>query len=29
MTSKLVAEVLLDLGVTRSHSHPSVSNDTP
>jgi putative transposase len=29
MTSKLVAEVLLDLGVTRSHSRPSVSNDNP
>jgi putative transposase len=29
MTSKLVAELLLDLGVTRSHSRPSVSNDNP
>src|SRR5215207_1883417 len=29
MTSKLVAESLLDLGVTRSHSRPSVSNDNP
>lgn len=27
MTSKMVAELLLDLGVTRSHSRPSVSND--
>jgi putative transposase len=29
MTSKLVAELLLDLGVTRSHTRPSVSNDNP
>ena len=29
MTSKLVAELLLDLGVRRSHSRPSVSNDNP
>jgi len=29
MTSKTVAELLLDLGVTRSHSRPSVSNDNP
>jgi len=29
MTSKLVAELMLDLGVTRSHSRPSVSNDHP
>src|SRR6266496_991838 len=29
MTSKLVAELLLDLGVTRSHSRPAVSNDNP
>jgi putative transposase len=29
MTSKLVAELLLDLGITRSHSRPSVSNDNP
>jgi len=29
MTSKLVADLLLDLGVTRSHSRPSVSNDNP
>ena len=29
MTAKLVAELLLDRGVTRSHSRPSVSNDNP
>ncbi len=29
MTSKLLAELMLDLGVTRSHSRPSVSNDNP
>ena len=29
MTSKAVRELLLDLGVSRSHSRPSVSNDTP
>jgi len=29
MTSKLLAELLLDLGVRRSHSRPSVSNDNP
>jgi transposase InsO family protein len=29
MTSKTVAELLLDLGVERSHSRPSVSNDNP
>jgi putative transposase len=29
MTAKSVAELLLDLGVTRSHSRPSVSNDNP
>jgi putative transposase len=29
MTSKLVSELLLDLGVTRSHSRPTVSNDNP
>jgi len=29
MTSKLVSEVLLDLGVTRSHRRPTVSNDNP
>jgi len=29
MTSKAVAELLLDLGVSRSHSRPSVSNDNP
>jgi len=29
MTSKLVAELLLDLGGTRSHRRPTVSNDTP
>jgi putative transposase len=29
MTSKAVAELLVDLGVRRSHSRPSVSNDNP
>jgi len=29
MTSKSVATLLADLGVTRSHSRPSVSNDNP
>ena len=29
MTSKTVAALLADLGVTRSHSRPSVSNDNP
>jgi putative transposase len=29
MTSKTVAELLIDLGVVRSHSRPTVSNDTP
>ncbi len=29
MTSKPVAQLLVDLGVTRSHSRPSVSNDNP
>lgn len=29
MTSKPVAELLLDLGVDRSHSRPRVSNDNP
>lgn len=29
MTSKAVADLLLDLGVRRSHSRPSVSNDNP
>ena len=29
MTSKLVALLLADLGVTKSHSRPSVSNDNP
>jgi putative transposase len=29
MTSKLVAFMLADLGVTRSHSRPHVSNDNP
>ena len=29
MTSKTVAALLGDLGVTRSHSRPSVSNDNP
>ena len=29
MTSKPVAQLLLDLGVTRSHSRPHVSNDNP
>jgi putative transposase len=29
MTSKPVAQLLLDLGVTRSHSRPQVSNDNP
>jgi putative transposase len=29
MTSKLLAELLLDLGVPRSHSRPSVSNENP
>jgi putative transposase len=29
MTSKTVADMLLDLGVERSHSRPSVSNDNP
>ena len=29
MTSKPVAQLLVDLGVTRSHSRPHVSNDTP
>nr|WP_246180373.1 IS3 family transposase [Kocuria coralli] len=29
MTSKPVAALLADLGVTRSHSRPSVSNDNP
>jgi putative transposase len=29
MTSKTVAELLIDLGVARSHSRPSVSNDNP
>src|SRR5271156_161513 len=29
MTSKTVAELLMDLGVTRSHSRPRVSNDNP
>lgn len=29
MTSKTVAELLIDLGVARSHSRPTVSNDNP
>ena len=29
MTSKPVAQLLVDLGVTRSHSRPQVSNDNP
>lgn len=29
MTSKLVAHLLADLGVTRTHSRPHVSNDNP
>ena len=29
MTSKKVSQLLLDLGVTRSHSRPKVSNDNP
>ncbi len=29
MTSKPVAQLLLDLGVARSHSRPRVSNDNP
>jgi putative transposase len=29
MTSKTVAELLVDLGVVRSHSRPHVSNDNP
>ena len=29
MTSKRVSELLLDLGVTRAHSRPTVSNDKP
>ncbi|MFD0503495.1 transposase [Streptomyces chiangmaiensis] len=29
MTSKQVSQMLLDLGVTRSHSRPRVSNDNP
>jgi putative transposase len=29
MTSKTVAELLMDLGVARSHSRPHVSNDNP
>jgi len=29
MTSKPVAQLLLDLGITRSHSRPHVSNDNP
>jgi putative transposase len=29
MTSKPVAMLLADLGVTRSHSRPQVSNDNP
>jgi putative transposase len=29
MTSKVLAELMLDLGITRSHSRPSVSNDNP
>jgi transposase InsO family protein len=29
MTSKAVSQLLIDLGVTRSHSRPKVSNDNP
>ena len=29
MTSKPVAQLLVDLGVARSHSRPRVSNDNP
>ncbi len=29
MTSKLVSALLVDLGVTRTHSRPRVSNDNP
>jgi putative transposase len=29
MTSKQVSQLLIDLGVTRSHSRPKVSNDNP
>ncbi len=29
MTSKTVAELLIDLGVARAHSRPTVSNDNP
>jgi len=29
MTSKLVAQLLADLGVTKTHSRPQVSNDNP
>jgi putative transposase len=29
MTSKTVAELMMDLGITKSHSRPHVSNDNP
>ena len=29
MTSKTVAQLLTDLGVTKTHSRPHVSNDNP
>ncbi|MEV6035786.1 hypothetical protein AB0L65_31825 [Nonomuraea sp. NPDC052116] len=29
MTSKTVAESLIDLGVAKSHSRPKTSNDNP
>ena len=29
MTSKTVAQMLADLGVTKTHSRPHVSNDNP
>ncbi|MFJ2722663.1 hypothetical protein [Streptomyces sp. NPDC087437] len=29
MTSKKVSQLLIDLGVTRNHSRPKVSNDNP
>ena len=29
MTSKTVAQLLMDLGVTKTHSRPHVSNDNP
>ncbi|MFE0632645.1 integrase core domain-containing protein [Streptomyces sp. NPDC058864] len=29
MTSKKVSQLLIDLGITKSHSRPRVSNDNP